>query len=78
MSTARHGSSVAGPGRPTSQRRPIVARRLLFTRLHFGIQNGVFVGWGGTGHQQHETEMFRIHETEMFRKQRNFYRFDFN
>ena len=21
----------------------------------------VFVGWGGTGHQQHVTEMFRIH-----------------
>ena len=21
----------------------------------------VFVGWGGTGHQQHETEMFRTH-----------------
>ncbi len=50
MSTARHGISVAGPGRPTGQRQPIVAR------LRSGIQNGDFCT-----HQQHATEMFRIH-----------------
>ncbi len=43
MSTARPGRSVAGPGRP------IVARRLLFTRLRSGIQNEGFVGVGKHG-----------------------------
>ncbi len=28
----------------------------MFNRLRSGIQNGGFIAWGGTGHQQHETE----------------------